>query len=74
MTDEQFVDFAGQTDMVEINLGQLAQNSASSQAVKDYAQMLVTPSTQPWCLPRRVRNLRSPYASLYHVARIVERV
>ena len=41
MTDQQFVDFAGQTDMVEINLGKLAQTSASSQAVKDYAQMLV---------------------------------
>jgi putative membrane protein len=46
MTDQQFVDFAGQTDMVEINLGQLAQNSASSQAVKDYAQMLVTDHTK----------------------------
>lgn len=42
MTDQQFVDFAGQTDMVEANLGQLAQNVASSQAVKDYGQMLVT--------------------------------
>jgi putative membrane protein len=41
MTDQQFVDFAGQTDMVEINLGKLAQDSASSQAVKDYAQMLI---------------------------------
>ena len=41
MTDQQFVDFAGQTDMVEINLGKLAQTSASSQAVKDYAQMLI---------------------------------
>ena len=41
MTDQQFVDFAGQTDMVEINLGKLAQTSASSQGVKDYAQMLV---------------------------------
>ncbi len=42
MTDQQFVDFAGQTDMVEINLGKLAQDASSSQAVKDYAQMLVT--------------------------------
>lgn len=41
MTDQQFVDFAGQTDMVEINLGKLAQDSASSQAVKDYAQTLI---------------------------------
>ena len=46
MTDQQFVDFAGQTDMVEINLGKLAQTSASSQAVKDYAQMLITDHTK----------------------------
>lgn len=42
MTDQQFVDFAAQTDMVEINLGKLAQDVAASQAVKDYGQMLVT--------------------------------
>jgi putative membrane protein len=42
MTDQQFVDFAAQTDMVEANLGQLAQNVADSQGVKDYGQMLVT--------------------------------
>jgi putative membrane protein len=46
MTDQQFVDFAAQTDMVEANLGQLAQTSASSQPVKDYAQMLVTDHTK----------------------------
>jgi putative membrane protein len=45
MSDQQFVDFAGQTDMVEANLGQLAQTVASSQPVKDYAQMLVTDHT-----------------------------
>ena len=45
MTDQQFVDFAGQTDMVEANLGQLAQDRALSQAVKDYGQMLVTDHT-----------------------------
>jgi len=45
MSDQQFVDFALQTDMVEANLGQLAQTSASEQAVKDYAQMLVTDHT-----------------------------
>lgn len=44
-SDQQFVDFAAQTDMVEANLGQLAQNNASSQAVKDYGQMLVTDHT-----------------------------
>jgi putative membrane protein len=42
MTDQKFVDFAAQTDMVEANLGQMAGNVASSQAVKDYAQSLVT--------------------------------
>lgn len=42
MTDQEFVDFAAQTDMVEANLGQLAQNVSTSQPVKDYAQMLVT--------------------------------
>ncbi|MGA7521722.1 MAG: DUF4142 domain-containing protein [Acidobacteriaceae bacterium] len=46
MTDQQFVDFAGQTDMVEANLGQLAQNVAESQGVKDYGQMLVTDHTK----------------------------
>ena len=45
MTDQQFVDFAAQTDMVEANLGQLAQNVASSDAVKSYGQMLVTDHT-----------------------------
>jgi putative membrane protein len=46
MTDQQFVAFAAQTDMVEANLGQLAQTAAASQSVKDYAQMLVTDHTK----------------------------
>lgn len=45
MTDQQFVDFAAQTDMVEANLGQLAQDNASQQDVKDYGQMLATDHT-----------------------------
>jgi putative membrane protein len=45
MTDQQFVDFAAQTDMVEANLGKLAQDAADSQSVKDYGQMLVTDHT-----------------------------
>lgn len=45
MTDQQFVNFAAQTDMVEANLGQLVQNQASAQPVKDYGQMLVTDHT-----------------------------
>lgn len=48
MSDQQFVDFAAQTDMVEVNLGQLAGNVASSQAVKDYGQMLVTDHTNDY--------------------------
>jgi putative membrane protein len=45
MTDQQFVDFAAQTDMVEANLGQMAGTVADAQPVKDYAQMLVTDHT-----------------------------
>lgn len=48
MTDQQFVDFAAQTDMVEANLGQLAGSSASAQPVKDYAQMLVSDHTSDY--------------------------
>jgi putative membrane protein len=45
MTDQQFLDFAAQTDMVEANLGQMAGSVAAAQPVKDYAQMLVTDHT-----------------------------
>jgi putative membrane protein len=45
MSDQQFLDFAAQTDMVEAHIGQLAQTEASSQGVKDYAQMLATDHT-----------------------------
>ena len=45
MTDQQFVDFAAQTDMVEANLGQLAATAATDPSIKDYAQMLVTDHT-----------------------------
>jgi len=45
MTDQQFVNMAAQTDMVEANLGQLAQTAASSDDVKNYGQMLVTDHT-----------------------------
>lgn len=45
-SDQKFIDLAAQTDMVEANLGQLAQSAASSQSVKDYAQMLVTDHTK----------------------------
>lgn len=45
MTDQQFIDFAAQTDMTEAHLGQLAAEQASSPEVKDFAQMLVTDHT-----------------------------
>lgn len=48
MTDQQFVDFAAQTDMVEANLGQMAGNVAASQEVKDYGQTLVTDHTNDY--------------------------
>lgn len=48
MTDQQFVDFAAQTDMVEANLGQLAGNVAASQTIKDYGNMLVTDHTSDY--------------------------
>jgi putative membrane protein len=48
MTDQQFVDFAAQTDMVEANLGQRAETSGESQAVKDYGQMLATDHTNDY--------------------------
>lgn len=48
MTDQQFMDFAAQTDMTEANLGQLAAAQASAQGVKDYAQMLVTDHTNDY--------------------------
>lgn len=48
MTDQEFVDFAAQTDMVEANLGQLADSVASSQSVKDYAQMIVADHTKDY--------------------------
>jgi len=48
MTDQQFVDFAAQTDMVEANLGQLAQDVAASPQVKDYGKMLTTDHTSDY--------------------------
>ncbi len=45
MTDQQFVDMAAQTDMMEAHLGQMAEDRAASQDVKDYAKMLVTDHT-----------------------------
>lgn len=55
MSDQQFVDFAAQTDMVEANLGQLAGTAGSAQPVKDYGQTLATDHT-------------ADYGQLYKVA------
>lgn len=48
MSDQQFVDFAAQTDMMEAHLGQMAQDQAGTQAVKDYGQMLITDHTDDY--------------------------
>lgn len=48
ITDQQFVDLAAQTDMLEAHLGQMAADQASRQDVKDYAQMLVSDHTSDY--------------------------
>ncbi|HEV2424808.1 MAG TPA: DUF4142 domain-containing protein [Terriglobia bacterium] len=47
MTDQQFVDFAAQTDMTEANLGQAAQDKGG-QAAKDYGQLLRSDHTSDY--------------------------
>lgn len=47
-TDQQFVNFAGQTDMTEAHLGQLAADQTSTQAIKDFAQTLTTDHTNDY--------------------------
>lgn len=46
--DKDFITFAGQTDMTEAHLGQLAQQQASGQDVKDYGQTLSTDHTKDY--------------------------
>jgi len=48
MRDQQFVDFAAQTDMVEANLGQLAGTNGDAQNVKDFGAMLSTDHTSDY--------------------------
>lgn len=48
MSDQEFLNTAAQTDMTEVHLGNLAQDSASAQAVKDYGRMLVSDHTQDY--------------------------
>jgi putative membrane protein len=45
MTDQQFLDTAAQTDMLEAHLGQMAADHAATQDVKDFAQTLVADHT-----------------------------
>lgn len=45
MSDQQFVDFVAQTDMLEAHLGQMAADRSQSQDVKDYANMLIADHT-----------------------------
>lgn len=47
-SDQKFVDMAAQIDMTEAHFGQMAADQASSQDVKDYAQMLVTDHTSDY--------------------------
>lgn len=44
--DKKFVQDAAQTDMLEAHLGQMAQEMAAKQDVKDYAQTLTTDHTK----------------------------
>lgn len=47
-SDQDFLNFAAETDMTEAHLGQLAANQAASQDVKDFAQTLVTDHTNDY--------------------------
>jgi putative membrane protein len=47
-SDQDFLTMAAQTDMTEAHLGQLAANQATSQEVKDFAQMLVADHTSDY--------------------------
>ena len=47
-SDQQFVDFAAQTDMTEAHVGEVAGNQGASQGVKDFGQMLVTDHTKDY--------------------------
>lgn len=48
MSDQKFLDTAAQTDMVEANLGQYAEDTSASPSVKQYGQMLVHDHTQDY--------------------------
>lgn len=46
--DKEFITFVGQTDMTEAHFGQLAQDQATDQDIKDYGQTLVTDHTKDY--------------------------
>jgi putative membrane protein len=48
MNDQEFVNFAAQTDMTQANVAQLAQADAHSQPVKDYAKSLISDRTSDY--------------------------
>ncbi len=47
-SDQKFIDMAAQTDMTEAHFGQMAQDKAAAQGVKDYGQMLTTDHTNDY--------------------------
>jgi putative membrane protein len=59
LSDQQFVNFAAQTDMVDANLGQLARTVAPSEPIKDYARELVTDQTNDFQVLSRVAQQSS---------------
>jgi len=48
MTDQQFIDQAAQSDMLEAHLGQMAADQAAGVNVKNYAETLVTDPTKDY--------------------------
>jgi putative membrane protein len=50
LDDQQFVNYAAQTDMTEANIGQLAQNDGLSGPVKEYAKSLISDRTSDYRL------------------------
>lgn len=46
LNDRQFLDFAAETDMVQANIGQLAESVAAKEPVRQYAQTLVEDQTK----------------------------
>jgi len=48
MSDQQFIEFAAQTDMMEANIGQLAASAADGTPIKDYAKVVVTNRTSDY--------------------------